>query len=71
MSPSGAQKENPVHSRHNPIKGNVVKRRFRRPKVSMVYIAGIANNQFVTPVPKETNSAFDREKPESMKIWVE
>ena len=41
-SEEGIQKEKPVKSRKSDINGKVVRRRLRRPKVSIVYTAGMA-----------------------------
>lgn len=41
---SGIQKLKPVKNNARDINGNVVKSKLRRPNVSMVYMAGIANS---------------------------
>lgn len=54
---SGIQKLKPVKRRNKAIRGNVVRRRFRLPKVSIVYTAGIAKSQLMTPNPREADRA--------------
>ncbi len=60
---SSIQNEKPVQKRKMDISGNVVRRRLRRPKVSIVYTAGRAKIQFVIPQPSETSRASRRPKP--------
>ncbi len=50
------------------ISGKVVKRRFRLPKVSMVYMAGIANSQLMSPKPSDADRADIGLNPPSRKI---
>jgi hypothetical protein len=57
------QKENPVNSKNIDISGNVVSRSLRRPKVSMVYIAGRAKTQLVIPQPSDVMRAMRWLKP--------
>lgn len=64
----GRKNDIPHHSRQRPISGNVVRSRLRRPKVSIVYMAGMAKSQLVTPVPKDTSRAWLRENPASSKM---
>lgn len=64
------KKEKPAHNRQIPISGYVTSSRLRRPNVSMVKMAGIANRKFVIPVPIVVSKALERLKPASMKICV-
>ena len=64
------KKDIPVKRRKKPMSGKVVSNRLRRPKVSMVLTAGIANSQLTTPVPSDTANALTCEKPASIKICV-
>lgn len=52
---------NPVMNKNIDMRGNVHKSKFRRPKVSIVYIAGNAKRKLITPNPKEARRAW---------IWV-
>jgi hypothetical protein len=51
------QNEKPVQSRVAPRKGNVNRRRFRRPQRSIVKTAGRAKTQLRMPVPMEASRA--------------
>lgn len=59
---SGIQKLKPVKNIARDINGKVVRRRLRRPKVSIVFMAGIANRKFITPQPREAPRAEDGAK---------
>ncbi|KAL1606709.1 hypothetical protein SLS60_004116 [Paraconiothyrium brasiliense] len=67
----GIQKEKPVKSKKKAMSGKVLKRRLRRPKVSIVYKAGIAKRKLMTPNPREAASADWSEKPEFEKMLLE
>ena len=71
MVSSGMKKEKPVKKRKIDISGKVVRSRFRRPKVSIVYTAGIANSQFIKPKPREAAKAEMGEKCASRNICEE
>lgn len=68
---SGMKNEKPVKNSIIAMSGKVTRSRLRRPKVSMVYMAGIANRKLIAPPPKEVRSAALREKPAFWKIAVE
>lgn len=68
---SGIKNENPVKNRHKLIIGKVVRRRLRRPKVSMVYRAGMANKKLMTPQPIEAPSALNSDRFASTKTSEE
>ncbi len=62
------RKQKPTKKRQMDIKGNVIRRRLRRPKVSIVYTAGRAKTQFMIPKPREADRADILENLASMKI---
>lgn len=68
---AGIQKLKPVKRRNSDKKGYVVSRRLRRPKVSIVWIAGTAKTQLIRPKPSEALRAEIGENPASRKIWDE
>ena len=55
---SGIKKEKPVKNKKRDISGKVVRSKFLRPNVSIVYTAGRANNQLIRPKPKEADKAL-------------
>jgi hypothetical protein len=55
-------------SKKSDMRGNVVSRRFLRPKVSMVYTAGRAMTKFRAPNPQEASRAWIWVKLASVKI---
>jgi hypothetical protein len=61
----------PVKARKKPIVGKPKRRRVRRPKLSIVFIAGIAPNQLIIPNPQLAKRALNWEKPLSTKILDE
>jgi len=61
-------KANPVIKRKMAIKGKVVSSKLRRPKVSIVQMAGNANTKFTAPKPNEANNVCIDEKLASAKI---
>jgi hypothetical protein len=67
----GIQKEKPVKRRERAIKGKVVRRRLRRPKVSIVWMAGRAKTKFMMPKPREAVREERGVKPEREKMAVE
>lgn len=67
----GIQNEKPVKSMKRAMSGKVLRRRLRRPKVSIVYIAGMAKMKFITPKPRDAASADWSEKPEVEKTLLE
>ena len=64
------KKDIPVHNRVRARKGNVNKRRFLLPHLSMVNKAGIAKTKLRIPVPMETRRAVFMSKPLSRKMLV-
>ena len=68
---AGTQNEKPVKSRKSAMSGKVLRSRLRRPKVSIVYIAGMAKRKFMTPKPREAARADWSEKPEEEKMLLE
>lgn len=71
LIPASIQKEKPDQNRNMDRNGNVKRRRFRRPQVSIVKKAGSAKTQLRIPVPIEARRAEEVLYPESMKIVVE
>lgn len=69
MVPWGIEKLKPVKNMKADIRGNVVKSKLRRPKVSIVYMAGIAKSQLIIPNPRLADKAEIGKKPPSRKIW--
>lgn len=65
------KKENPVKYSERPMSGKPNKSKFLRPKVSIVYTAGIAKSQLTIPVPIDTRRALGWVNPALTKIWVE
>lgn len=65
------QNENPVNSRNNDMRGKVVSKRLRRPKVSIVYTAGMANKKLMMPKPRLARRAEILVNPDSAKITEE
>lgn len=65
------QNENPVNRRKRAMNGKVVSKRLRRPKVSIVYTAGMANKKLMMPNPMLARRAAMWENPESTKITEE
>lgn len=59
---SGIQKLKPVKKRQSDIRGKVVKRRFLRPKVSIVYMAGMAKRKLMMPNPRDADRALISER---------
>jgi hypothetical protein len=59
------KKLNPVYNKERDMSGNVVRRRFRRPNVSIVYMAGIANKKLMIPKPRDAQRAETSLNPES------
>ena len=53
------------------ISGNVVKSRFRRPNVSIVFTAGSANKKLTAPNPKLARNAYVLLKPACKNRFVE
>jgi hypothetical protein len=68
---SGIQKLNPVKNIQRDIRGKVVRRRLRRPKRSIVHMAGRAKRKLIMPKPREAARALISLKPESRKICEE
>ena len=68
---SGMKKENPVPRRVHAICGNVKSSSVRRPKVSMVHIAGKAKMKLTIPNPKDARRAFMVDAPASAKTVEE
>lgn len=52
---SGSKKQQPAATRHHAMLGKVKRRRFRRPKVSIVLMAGMANTKVTSPKPNDAN----------------
>jgi|SRR5712664_3635584 hypothetical protein len=67
----GIQKLNPVKNKHRDMRGKVVRSRLRRPKVSMVYTAGMAKRKLITPQPREAPRALISERFASRNISLE
>lgn len=57
-------KANPARRRKMAMSGNVVSRRFRRPKVSIVQTAGKAMTKLRAPNPQEARRAWMLLKPD-------
>jgi hypothetical protein len=68
---SGIQKLNPVKNKNKDMNGNVVSKRLRRPKVSIVHTAGKAKRKLIMPNPKDAERAERSLKPALLKIWEE
>lgn len=60
-----------MNNRKRDIRGKVVSKRLRRPKVSMVYTAGMANKKLMMPKPRLARRAEILENPEFTKITEE
>jgi hypothetical protein len=67
----GSRKQQPATTRHQAIFGNVKRRRFLRPKVTIVQMAGKAIMKFTSPKPNEARSVFKVLYPASAKIFEE
>jgi hypothetical protein len=61
----------PASKRKRPMRGNVVNKRFLRPKVSMILIAGRAKTQLIIPNPQEAIRACASEKPDWVNMLLE
>lgn len=60
-----------MNSRKSAMRGNVVSKRLRRPKVSIVYTAGIANKKLMMPKPRLARRAAISVNPELENITEE
>lgn len=67
----GMSVQRPAASSVHAIWGKVKSRRERRPKVSMVQMAGQAKMKLTMPKPKEARRALYSDVPASLKIVLE
>ena len=68
---SGSKNIKPVAIKHQAMFGKVNKSKKRRPKVSMVQIAGHAKMKLMSPNPKDARRHWRGEKPPCSKIVEE
>jgi hypothetical protein len=63
--------QSPAASSDQAMLGNVKRRRARRPKVSIVQMAGKAKRKLMSPKPKEAKRAWKSVKPDFLKMVEE